>query len=62
MCNVARIVNINYWHSKPMWQQEHFNHYVQRYMTNTVGPIPSQLGFAANRGKMSSGLSAALMQ
>ena len=28
MCDVARIVNIHYWHSKPMLQQEHFNHYV----------------------------------
>ena len=58
MCNVARIVNIHDWHSKPIWQQEHCNHYVQRCMI-TIGS--SQLGFAAN-GKMSSGLAAALMQ
>ena len=30
-------------------------------MNNTVGPIPSQLGFAAN-GKMSTGFAEALMQ
>ena len=28
-------------HSRPMWQQEHCNHYVG---PSAVGPIPNQLG------------------